>query len=96
MGNSVSETSFTSLKSEEPHELGPGLSSEYDPDRFDKWMETDPILPNPGEYFGTTVDGRNMKVYMMYRRLDRENPWPWVYLRLAWYEARGYDWKLIE
>jgi hypothetical protein len=84
------------MENSEPHELGPGLSSIYDADRFDKWMETDPILPNPQEMFGTAVDSNRMIVYMIYKRLDSEKPWPWIYLRLAWYEVRGYDWRIAK
>lgn len=29
--------------------MGPSLSSIYDANRFDKWMETDPILPNQND-----------------------------------------------
>lgn len=81
---------------QEFRESGPGLLGPYDEAVFDKWMETDPVLSDPGEFFGTVIDSTNMKVYVMYQRLDRENPWPWVYLRLAWYEARGYKCEIVK
>ena len=53
MGNVSSQQSsireVDRMENSEPHELGPGLSSIYDADRFDKWMETDPILPNQND-----------------------------------------------
>ena len=88
MGNS------SSVECEQPHELAPGLSSVYDDELFNQWMESDPILTDPRARFMTYIDQKQMTVYIAYIRLDKETPWPWVYLRLAWYEARGYSYQI--
>jgi hypothetical protein len=76
-------------------ELAPGLPRIHTDAEFDEWMKTDPILPNKGEFIQTHIIGT--RVYIWYIRFDSSKPWPWVYLRQAWYNTvKGYYCEIVE
>lgn len=69
-------------------EVHPGLLSDYSNEEFDAWMKVDPpgIMTKIAEDGSVTIyydrPGDNSKVFEgIYG-----NPWPWVYLRMAWYQ----------
>ena len=78
-------------------QVAPGLCRMHSDKEFARWMQTDPVISNPRESFKTLIDEDNKSVTFVCRRLSLNPgggystvPWPWVYLRQAWFERKGY------